>query len=117
MTLTVTDDQGTIDTDTTVITVEEQEEEAVIGEIWGGFGVKTTIDAGDSPVSWSIEVNGRIFLGGYASGSIAAHATETVKLPFSLGIGRVDITVTANDVVEERSAFMLGPFVLSVKEV
>jgi len=117
VTLTVTDDQGTIDTDTTVITVEEQEEEAVIGEIWGGFGVKTTIDAGDSPVSWSIEVNGRIFLGGYASGSITAHATETVKLPFSLGIGRVDITVTANDVVEERSAFMLGPFVLSVKEV
>ncbi|MCK5030389.1 MAG: hypothetical protein KAR64_02885 [Thermoplasmatales archaeon] len=36
----------------------------IIGEIRGGFGVKTTIDAGDSPVSWLIEINGRIFLGG-----------------------------------------------------
>jgi len=117
VTLTVTDDQGTIDTDTTVITVEEQEEEAVIGEIRGGFGIKTTIGAGDSPVSWSIEVNGRIFLGGQAGGTIPAHDSQTVKLPFSFGLGKVNIIITANSVTKEATAFMIGPFVLSVKEL
>ena len=116
VTLVVTDSQGKEDSDTTTVTVTKQKELPVIGEIQGGFGVKVTITAGDDAVDWTISVDGRVFLGGEASGTILANAEETVKLPFSLGIGNVDITVTANSVTKEATAFMLGPFIISVQE-
>ena len=117
VTLVVTDSQGKEDSDTTTVTVTKQEEPPVIGEIQGGFGVKATITAGDDPVNWTISVDGHVFFGGEASGTILANAEETVKLPFSLGIGSVDITVTANSVTKEATGFMLGPFIISVQEV
>jgi PKD repeat protein len=120
VTVTVTDNNDNSKSDSATVTVEEGEssiEPVEIKEVSGGFGVKAVIDSGDNNVDWTITVDGTVFIGGEAEGSIDANVEETVKLPFSLGIGRVDITVTANDVVEERSAFMLGPFVLSVKEV
>ena len=77
------------------------------------------IKAEDETVDWtiSISIDGRVFMGGQASGTIAAGSIQTVKLPFSLGIGMVDITVTANSVTKEATAFMLGPLVLSLKEI
>ncbi|HEC94877.1 MAG TPA: PKD domain-containing protein, partial [Thermoplasmatales archaeon] len=116
VTLTVTDHEGSTATDAIHVTVKEQGKEAVIGEIQGGFGVKVTITAGDEPVDWTITLRGRVFLGGQSSGTIPANTAETVKMPFSLGIGRVDITVTANHVTKEAEAFMLGPLILNLKE-
>jgi PKD repeat protein len=113
VTLTVTDDQGNENSDTATVAVDASEgSEAKIKDIKGGLGLKAIIIAGDSPVSWSIEVNGRVFFGGEASGTIQANMEETVKLPFSFGLGNVDITITANSVTKEATAFMLGPFVL-----
>ena len=115
--LTATDHEGSTDTDTIDVAVGEQRKEAVIGEIQGGFGVKVMITAGDDPVDWTISIDGSVFFGGEASGTILANAEETVKLPFPLGLGSVDITVTANSITKEATAFMLGPFVISLKEV
>jgi len=116
-TLTVTDDKGNTDDHTAKVTIiKESGDTAEIKNIEGGLGVKATIQAGDEPVDWAISIEGKyVFYGGYADGRIDANAIQTVKIPFSLGIGKVDITVTANLVVEERTGFMLGPFILSVK--
>ena len=117
VTLVVTDSQGREDSDTTTVTVTKEEGLlAVIGEIQGGFGVKVIITAGDDPVDWTISIDGSVFFGGEASGTILANAEETVKLPFPLGLGSVDITVTANSITKEATAFMLGPFVILVQE-
>ena len=74
------------------------------------------IKAGDETVDWIISIDGFAFIGGSASGNIAAGSTETVKSGFAFGIGKVDITVTANDLTEIRTGFMLGPFVLNLQE-
>ena len=118
VTLTVTDHEGTTATDTIEVTVAKQEEEPIIGEIQGGFGIKTTITAGSEPVDWTINIEGRLVFGDTDnSGSIAAYATETVKSSLAFGLGRIDITITANELTEKRNAFMLGPFILSVEEI
>jgi hypothetical protein len=41
----------------------------------------------------------------------------TVETPFTFGFGNVEITVTANELTEKHSAFLLGPFFLGVKEI
>ena len=117
-TLYVIDSDGSTDDHTAKVTIiKESGDTAEIKNIKGGLGVKATIQAGDEPVDWSINIDGRfVFYGGKASGAIDTNAIQTVKIPFSLGVGKVGITITANSVVEKRKAFMLGPFVLSVKE-
>jgi PKD repeat protein len=110
--LTVTDSVGNSITETTTVEIDDVEtNEVEILNIKGGLGISSTIKAGDSLVAWTIDVSGRVFLGGHGSGTIPAGASETVRLPFTFGFGNVDITVTANSVSEQKSAFMLGPFV------
>jgi PKD repeat protein len=114
-TLTVTDAEGTIDIHTVQVTIQEEYEEAEIKSIAGGFGISATISAGDVPVTWSISVDGQFVFGTTEDmGTIDAHGIETVKAPFMMGLGKIDITVTANELSETRSAFMLGPFVLNL---
>jgi hypothetical protein len=60
---------------------------------------------------------GFIFLGGLDSDTIQPNTISTVATPFTFGLGKVKITVTADDLVEKRSAFILGPFFLWVKEI
>jgi PKD repeat protein len=110
---TVSDSEGKTLTETAIISIEEEPDtEIEIGEIQGGLGLKTTIKAGDRPVDWTIQIDGIVIIGQSASGTIPANAIETVRIPFSLGIGNVEITVTANDISKHASAFMIGPFVL-----
>jgi PKD repeat protein len=113
VTLTVTDSLGTTETTTTTVLVsEEASDDVEIVNVKGGLGVSATIRAGDSSVDWSITVNeGYVFLGGHASGTLPAGATETVRLPFTFGIGNVEITVIAGSASVQQQAFMLGPFV------
>jgi PKD repeat protein len=113
VTLTVIDSIGTtINKETTINVVEEDTDEMEIGEISGGLGIRTTIKAGSNPVTWSIDIEGLVILGGHASGTIQPGITETVRTPFTFGLGNVEITVTANGVTKQANALMLGPFVL-----
>jgi len=126
VTLTVTDSEGNIATDTAIAvigTTEEQPSEGGVNIscIKGGFGIKATINNTlDEPIDWSIDVNvsgfGFIFIGGHANGTIPAGTEETVSSGLIFGIGKIDIVVTADDVTKEATGFLLGPFVLGVKE-
>ena len=126
VTLTVTDSEGNIATDTAIAvigTTEEQPSEGGVNIscIKGGFGIKATINNTlDEPVDWSIDVNvsgfGFIFIGGHANGTIPAGTEETVSSGLIFGIGKIDIVVTANDVTKEATGFLIGPLVLGVKE-
>ncbi len=119
VTLTVTDDTGKVKTATHTIQVQSGEEEnpAVIKQVSGGFRVKATIAAGTNDCDWTMKVDGKLlFFGGEASGKIQAGKEETVKLPLTFAIGKVDITVTANEIQKKYTAFALGPLFLSVKE-
>jgi PKD repeat protein len=111
--LTVTDSEGNSDEQTSTVTITEDHGTVEIKDIKGGLGVKATIVTGDSPVDWTIDIEGRyIFVGGHASGTTEANAEETVRMPFSLGFGDVDITITAGALFEQHDGFMIGPFVM-----
>jgi hypothetical protein len=85
----------------------------------GGYGVAATVVDADG-FDWEIELTGaHILQGGITEGAISGSNTTTIRTPIfppSLGIGKINITVSLIFVipliVEERHAFMLGPFVL-----
>ena len=68
-------------------------------------------------VAWSINVDGLVIIGPDANGFIPAGTEETVKIPFTIALGKVDITVTAGSQQETYSAFALGPFFLNMQEI
>jgi len=89
----------------------------------GGYGVAATI-ANAQDLDWEITIGGeRVFQGGVTEGVVGANGTVTIRTPLfppALGIGKINITVTLYWLfipvdIEERSAFMLGPFVLFVQ--
>jgi hypothetical protein len=91
---------------------------AEIKQVTGGFGVKATIAAVDSDCDWRINVKANFLLsGGAGSGTIPAGTEETVKLPFTIALGKVTVTVTANEIQKQYTAFALGPFFLNLKEI
>jgi hypothetical protein len=88
-----------------------------IKQVTGGFGVKATIAAVDSDCDWTINVKANFLLsGGAASGTIPAGTEETVKLPLTIAVGKVEITVTANEIQKKYTGFALGPLFLNLQE-
>lgn len=85
----------------------------------GGYGVAASVVDADN-FDWKIELAGaHIFQGSITEGAISGSNTTTIRTPVmppALGIGKINITVSLIFiiplVVEERTAFMLGPFVL-----
>jgi PKD repeat protein len=119
VTLTVTDALEEEKTATHTIKVESEStsEEPQIKSVKGLFGVKATIAAGDSDCDWTINVDGKyVFSGGQATGTIPANMEQTVQLPLTLALGKVTVTVTANTIQEQYTAFTLGPIFLNLKE-
>jgi ABC-type uncharacterized transport system YnjBCD ATPase subunit len=94
------------------ITVNKQKIPAEIKNIRGNFGcIKATIITGDTQVNWTISIDGRVFLNNERVGTIPAYDRATIRLPFTLGFGYVNITITANSIIEMRRALMMGPFI------
>ncbi len=118
--LTVTDGKNNKASDSAIIIVEDGESDitpAEIKKVSGGFGIKATIKAGNEPADWAINVDGNFILsGGEAIGTIQSGKEETVKLPLTFAFGKVDITVTANDIQKDYTAFALGPLFLKLEE-
>jgi hypothetical protein len=88
----------------------------------GGYGViATVVDA--NGLDWQIELGGpHIFQGSKTEGAISGNSTtiRTPILPPALGFGKINITVTIlwsfiPVAIEDRTAVMLGPFVLFVQ--
>jgi hypothetical protein len=69
-------------------------------------------------VQWSIDLEGGlVIIGKHADGTIstlAAGATQTVKIGFVLGIGGVTITAAAGGSTKTASGTVLGPLVIGV---
>jgi PKD repeat protein len=118
VTLTVTDGYGNDETATHTIEVEgESTADPQIKSVRGLFGVKATIAAGDNDCDWTINVDGKYVLsGGDASGIIPANMEQTVNLPLTFALGKVTVTVTANTLQKQYTAFTLGPLFLNLKE-
>jgi len=115
VTLTVTDSNNNQKTKTKTITVKESTDtsEVEIKDVKGGLLLKATI-VSDIEVSWTINVEGRVFIGGTADGT--AEGVTQIRLPFTIAIGNVDITITAGTKVKQYTAFMFGPILLNLKE-
>ena len=118
VTVTITDSDGMSATATAVMNVDEvvDIEPVEINSVSGGLFLSAEISSGSNPVEWSITVDGSVFFGGSDTGDLPAGVTETIKAPLTIGFGLVDITVSANEVTKEYSAFLLGPFFLNIQE-
>lgn len=94
------------------------DETAEIKEVIGGFGIKATIFAGEYDCHWTIKVDNEVFFGNEleTSGTIEFGKEETVELPLTFAFFKVDITVTANSIQKEYTAFAFGPFFLKLEE-
>ena len=96
--------------------------EISVKTISGGFGVSAEIEnvgtADATNVQWSIDLEGGlVIIGSHADGTIstlAAGATQTVKIGFVLGIGGVTITAAAGGASKIASGTVLGPLVIGV---
>jgi len=88
----------------------------------GGFGVSAVITnvggAEGTNIPWSITLEGGLMLlGAEKSGEIASIAPEetvTISTGFILGLGGVDITVSAGGTQKTSSGLVILPFVLGV---
>ena len=120
ITAIVTDNNAKTSSDTAIIVVEEGEstvDPVEIKDVTGGFGIKATIAAGSQQCCWNISVDGDyVFFGESNEGEIEAESEETVKLGFSIAIGKVNVTVKAGQMEKEYTAFALGPFYLNMQE-
>jgi hypothetical protein len=93
-----------------------------ITDVQGGYGVSATV-VNATGRHWVISLRGsQIFLGMTTVGDITSdYATiRTPIYPPALGIGKINIKVAIYwtiipVTIEERTAFMLGPFVLFVQ--
>ena len=117
VTLTVTDNVGETDDAITTVDIKEESESAEIKQVTRGFRIKAIIAAGDDDCDWTINVDGKyVISGGEATGIIPANTQETVILPITIALGKVTITVTANVIQKQYTAFALGPLFLKFKE-
>lgn len=93
-----------------------------ITNVQGGYGVSAAVVNGTGR-HWLISLQGsQVFLGMLTTGNISSDYATIRKpiFPPALGIGKINIKVTIYWLiipvaVEERTAFMLGPFVLFVQ--
>ena len=98
-----------------------------ITDIHGGYGVTATI-TGMKGLEWHINISGPYMIYGMetngiiSSGDGLISGSETIRTPMfppAFGFGKICIKVSIDriilpDIVEERCAFMIGPFVLFV---
>lgn len=93
-----------------------------IGSISGGLRISAEITnmgvADATNVTWGISMQGLVLLGQENTDTILQITpgdTVLIKTGLVLGLGPVEITVTAAEVEKTVTAFLLGPFILSVR--
>jgi PKD repeat protein len=115
VTLTVTDSRDNQQTKTKTVTVSTTDiSEVEIRDVKGGLLLKATI-VSDTQVTWTIDVQGTVLVGGQAEGT--AEGITQIKLPFTIALGSVNIEITAGTEMKKYTAFALGPIFLNLQEI
>ena len=92
--------------------------------IHGGYGVTATVTYAKGR-DWSITISGQHVLFGMKTSGTISSETETIRttmFPPAFGFGKIFIKVTVDriilpDITEEKTAYMIGPFVLFVQDL
>lgn len=125
ITLTVTDSDGNKVKNYVTVNVEADDE--IVIDTRDGLGSKTIItNYGDESfvnLKWRIELKGLVFSGTSSSGTIPNIASgESISispnLPFGFGAVEIYVTVTLpeGEIIHLENGFMIGPFVIKVKD-
>jgi len=88
-----------------------------IREVKGGLTISADLSSDENPLNWSITVDGKTLNGGKSNGTIPPYSYKTVRPNFTLGIGKANITIIANDFKQYYSAFMFGPLFLNLQDI
>jgi hypothetical protein len=106
---------------TEVFTIQREQPGELVIEIIGGLGVSAILmNLGETEITdidWTIEISGALLFAGQSkSGNIASIGPDSDEMIGSMpiGIGPIDVTVTAGDVTETASGFLLLFFVLGM---
>lgn len=93
----------------------------VVESVNGGFGVSASVanigTAAANDISWSIDIDGTVFVGDHAEGtidSLAPGESASISPGFVLGLGKAQITISAGGAGQSVEATILGPFVLGL---
>ena len=92
--------------------------------IHGGYGVTATVEDARG-LEWRIGIRGPYMIYGTITEGYISSTNTTIQTPLyppALGVGKITIRVTIDriilpDVIEVRTAFMLGPYVLFVHNI
>jgi hypothetical protein len=92
--------------------------------IHGGYGVTATV-TGAKGLDWHITIIGPIMIYGMKTDGIISSDSETIRTPIfpsAFGFGKIFIKVTIDriilpDIIEVRTACMLGSLVLFVRNI
>jgi hypothetical protein len=88
-----------------------------IQKIKGGFGFSVALNSNENPIDWSIGIKGNIFTSVLSNGTLKPYDYEIIKIRRKLGFGKINITISVNDIKKEYYAYMLGPLFLNIKEL
>ena len=93
-----------------------------ITRIRGGYGVTATV-TGARGRDWCIDISGPNMIYGMKTNGSISSGSETIRTPIfppAFGFGKIFIKITIDriffpNIIEERTAYIIGPFVLFVR--
>jgi hypothetical protein len=83
----------------------------------GGLSLTVGFNSDENPLNWSVNVTGKLLSERNVNGSIDPYSYEEVKLKALFGLGKIGITISANDYEKQYSAFIIGPFILNLHKI
>jgi len=98
------------------------EPDVVIDNVKGGFGVSADIrNVGDAPaknLTWSIDVDGFILIGGHIEDTIASlevNQAITITSVLIIGFGKAIVTISVGNIIEKQiECIVIGPMILLI---
>jgi parallel beta-helix repeat protein len=77
--------------------------------------IAATIQTSGHAMSCSIQVHGKVLIGGSTVVTLSKETLATIETTFTIGFGHVDINIKAGTFNETYQAFLLGPFFINLK--